>query len=378
LGQQSEFEENSERYLLGELSDAERERFEESYFADDALFEQLQAVKDDLLDAYARGELDGEKRKRFAAHFLASAPNRRQLEETQKFIRAVTAVGAKTAATDNAAVVVPLPVAVPESAAGKSFGGFFNLRRFAWQAALAVVLLMALAGSWLILRDRQPAATVDRAVVQPAPLPVNAAPANENNVAVVNNNAAVTPRPTTPANVNKSPESINQPPVKVKTTPSPTPKKPADRPLQNRQPVRAQNQLPVNERKDIPFSLTLSTVGRDPGTISSITLSPVTSRDIGDENSLDIYRTTRKARLRLVFKGDGFRRYNAVVTTVDGEPVWQKRGLKAGRGSGEKSVTLQLPAALLTKQDYLVTLKGQSKSRRTETVGEYYFRVTRE
>jgi len=57
LEQQSEFEETCERYLLGELSEAEQERFEEAYFADDALFEQFQAVKDDLLDAYARDEL---------------------------------------------------------------------------------------------------------------------------------------------------------------------------------------------------------------------------------------------------------------------------------------------------------------------------------
>jgi hypothetical protein len=43
LEQQLAFEETCERYLLGELSEAEREQFEEAYFADDALFERFLA-----------------------------------------------------------------------------------------------------------------------------------------------------------------------------------------------------------------------------------------------------------------------------------------------------------------------------------------------
>ena len=49
-----DYEDTCARYLLGELSEPELAHFEESYFADDSLFERFRAVKDDLIDAYAR------------------------------------------------------------------------------------------------------------------------------------------------------------------------------------------------------------------------------------------------------------------------------------------------------------------------------------
>jgi hypothetical protein len=48
------------RYLLGQLSEEERARVEESFFKDDASFEQLSALEDDLIDDYVRGRLTGD------------------------------------------------------------------------------------------------------------------------------------------------------------------------------------------------------------------------------------------------------------------------------------------------------------------------------
>lgn len=63
-----------ERYLLGQLSDAEAEELEKRYFADDALFAELEAVETDLLDEYVRGELDSEERAAFEG-LLATSPS---------------------------------------------------------------------------------------------------------------------------------------------------------------------------------------------------------------------------------------------------------------------------------------------------------------
>src|SRR5436309_16124107 len=65
-------------YLLGELSDAEQEEMEVRYFTDDALFEQLLAIEDDLIDRYARGQITASERQRFERHFMKS-PARRKL-----------------------------------------------------------------------------------------------------------------------------------------------------------------------------------------------------------------------------------------------------------------------------------------------------------
>lgn len=53
------------RYLLGLSSPAEREHIESAYFEDDAAFQEMLAAEDDLIDAYARGELIGDERQRF-------------------------------------------------------------------------------------------------------------------------------------------------------------------------------------------------------------------------------------------------------------------------------------------------------------------------
>jgi len=61
-----------ERYLLGDISEEERSEIEQAYFADDAFFEQLIDVRNDLVDAYARGMLSAEDRKRFEERLLTT------------------------------------------------------------------------------------------------------------------------------------------------------------------------------------------------------------------------------------------------------------------------------------------------------------------
>ena len=342
MGQQPAFEETCERYLLGELSEADRERFEEDYFADDELFERFLAVKDELLDLYARGELAEEKRARFASHFLTTAPRRRQLDETQNFIRAVTVVSTKAAATDNEALDALIEIETQKSSR-QSFTNFFNLRPFAWQFALASVLLAAFFGVWLFFRSGQQAAPDELASGQPTPAPTTAptgaSPTNESENTNSGNNTSTTPTPTT-ANVNQSPTNTN-----VST--QPTPKKPTVQPPQM------------------------------PAQIASLMLLPVASRDINDANTLRLNSDTRTVRLSLAFKSDDYRNYSAAISTIAGATVWQQKTLKANPNGGNKSVTLQFAPTLLRGQDYIVTLKGQTAGGQTETIGEYYFRVER-
>ncbi len=344
MEQQLTFEETCERYLLGELSEAERSKFEESYFADDALFERFLVAKDELLDAYARGELPEEKRTRFAQHFLATSPRRQQLNETQEFIRAVTAVSTKVNEAS-----VPLAVANPRSS-WHSLADFFKLRPFAWQTALAVLLLVALGGTWVFVRHWQPAMPNEQAVLKPTPTPTTALPLNENiSPAPANNNTAlsITNINQSPANANVTPKSTPKLPANTNITPEPTPKKPTD-------------QLPQIS----------------PAQIASIILLPVASRDISEANTLRLDSDKRAVRLRLAFKSEDYRNYSAAITTIAGASVWQT--LKADVGDKKnKTVTLQFAPDLLTQQDYIVTLKGQTAAGQTEIIGEYFFHVER-
>src|ERR1700730_12869410 len=60
------------RYLLGSLPEEEADRLDELSIADDGFAWRLSAVENDLVDAYARGELSAETLEPFEAHYLSS------------------------------------------------------------------------------------------------------------------------------------------------------------------------------------------------------------------------------------------------------------------------------------------------------------------
>lgn len=366
-------DETCRRYLLGELSEAKREQFEEAYFTDDALFERFLAVKDELLDAYARGELAEETHSRFAAHFQATPPRRRQLSETKDFIKTITQVSAK-AAPANGAVLSPTDsaaIASPQSSR-QSLADFFRLRPLAWQAGLAALLLAAAAGAWLFVRNPPPpSAGSEQAVLQenrneqviqrPTPSPTDAPlpPATTDDVVV-----ATSPTPT-PANVNQTPANARPTPANVNQSPANAGETPQTTPTPTAKPVEQQQPTPPPTPPAQIWS----------AQIASVILSPVASRGAGGANTLRLGPETRAARVSLVFRSDDYRSYSAAVTAVSGGGVWQQKNLKANGSGTRKSVTLQLAPALLRGQDYIVTLRGQTAAGQTETIGEYYFRV---
>jgi hypothetical protein len=344
LAQRPEFEETCERYLLGELSAAESERFEEAYFADDALFEQFQAVKDELLDLYARGELPEEKGARFSAHFLSTAPRRLQFEETQNFIRAMTAVS-----TGSADESVSPAVPTPEKSSERSLFDFFNLRMFAWQITFAAMLLIAS----IVLVYRYLPPPEEQTALQATPSPTTGSPTG------VNYNAP------------QKPDTADTNQLSVNTN--------LARNAASRNSANSSQSLAntVADPKPTPKSQTNREPRISPARIASIMLLPVASRDINEANTLRLAPDTRAVRLQLTFKNDDYRNYSAAVTTIEGSIVWQQKTLRPANGGANKSVTIQFAPALLRGQDYIVTLTGRTSAGQTEIIGEYYFRVER-
>jgi hypothetical protein len=66
--------------LLGRCSPAEREHIESEYFEDEEAFQEMLTAEDDLIDAYARGELVGEERRRFEKSFVSSLCGRNRVQ----------------------------------------------------------------------------------------------------------------------------------------------------------------------------------------------------------------------------------------------------------------------------------------------------------
>lgn len=70
-------DEEFRQYLLGRLPGSEMERLDELSIADDEFAMRLSEVEDDLVDAYVRGELEGEQLQEFKKVYLSS-PRRRE------------------------------------------------------------------------------------------------------------------------------------------------------------------------------------------------------------------------------------------------------------------------------------------------------------
>jgi hypothetical protein len=75
------------RYLRGELSAEERDAFENRYFVDDELFEELIGAESDSYDDYARGELDASGKEVFERHLLATPGLSRRVKFARSLVR---------------------------------------------------------------------------------------------------------------------------------------------------------------------------------------------------------------------------------------------------------------------------------------------------
>ena len=75
------------RYLLGQLAASRRARIEERCMADEALFERMHIIEDELLDAYVRGEMEPAARQRFEAGYLTTPQGRQNLQSARALLQ---------------------------------------------------------------------------------------------------------------------------------------------------------------------------------------------------------------------------------------------------------------------------------------------------
>src|SRR5262245_42328838 len=159
-------------YLLGSLPKAETERFDELRFIDAEFAERLQAVEDDLVDAYVSGELSEQLLERFNSYYLASPKRRNNL----RFAQALQVFSDQAAVAKPANEAGELTASRSESYKPtpwlRSVLGFFIVPRPALQWSFAdVAVLMLGAGGWLVfdrlrLRGQLEQGQAERAALQ--------------------------------------------------------------------------------------------------------------------------------------------------------------------------------------------------------------------
>jgi hypothetical protein len=130
-----------ELYLLGELSDAERLGLEREYFNNVQTFDQLVEAENELTDKYARGQLSPETRVRFENYYLAHA----ELRERVKFSQAL-------AAKVDQRNEIPERSVQTESSLNRWLA-LLRVSKLGWAFSI-ILLLMAAGATWSLIKVR--------------------------------------------------------------------------------------------------------------------------------------------------------------------------------------------------------------------------------
>ena len=130
------------QYLLGELPEEQQVEIEDRAFSDKDYLAAITTVENDLIDEYVRGELSAADRQRFESRFLASAERRKRVE----FAKALRTAFSESKAPEKNVFATATGWSWRESLYA-FISGLNPAARFAFAAAMLILLV---GGAWLL------------------------------------------------------------------------------------------------------------------------------------------------------------------------------------------------------------------------------------
>jgi hypothetical protein len=311
------------RYVLGELSEEEELSIEDKYALDPDFSDLVNAVEDDLVVAYVLNRLPRAKQEQFERFFLRSPENCEKVTFTEVLLRHMQ--------QDSAGKIAPAYIQSPASAPSSPTSNvpsalWGSLGSRAARFALAVIILIALgSGLWLLTRNRNS----QRPINQES----SSTPLSENLV-----------KPAEP----RSEPVPNNPPVISKT------------PERNTQSLKRTTTEKMSDRH----------------LIASFILSPGVTRAPGDTTRIEIPKNAMWVRLQLSIDATVvYASYQASIEQVGGREIWSHK-VQNRRGKRLRSLTLLIPANLLSSGEYIITLGGTTQPGKAEILADYSVLVT--
>jgi hypothetical protein len=150
------------QYLMGELSEQERNDLEEKYFNDNELFGELLDAEDQIIDDYHRGKLSLSERERVEQHFLALPERRREVKLAILFAQYLAERRASGPPAPNPAPGARSLINLPLF--GPLFAWLRAPRSIPGWTLVAAALTLTLGGVWVVMNT-------SRSQIQPAPGP---------------------------------------------------------------------------------------------------------------------------------------------------------------------------------------------------------------
>lgn len=336
MSQQIEDESYIRRYLLGELSDEEREQVERRLLANEDYYQRVLVAEDELIYDFVCDELPAEEKTSFRQHVLP-VPERR---EDVKFARALRRYVRETA---------PHEVEVPAAGGKRPVSWLAPLAAFFQRPAvgfsLAVALLLALAlSAWMATQNWKLRNRV--AQFQASPTPASSPEDLNEQLALERQRVA-----------NLTDELLREHELRAAAE-------------QNLEAAKRQpGQTPAPGATPAPTYVT---------TVASILLTPGVTRDeTGDAvKKVPVPRGARQIPLQLDLAANDYPSYMAVLKTVGGQKeLLSRKMLRAHASGGRITVSLSLPAKLLSRGDYQIELSGRTSTGEYEGIDTYNFRV---
>jgi hypothetical protein len=318
------------RYLLGDFTEEEKSRIEKAFFADDSQFDSLELAEEELIDAYIRDALSAEEQQQFRAKLLTSP----RIAERVHFAKVLKEkVDASIFSADNNSTQVPSAISVSKPTS-KWWGNIFP-QQPVWRTAIAasfglvLVAGLVLVFGWLRLRSESELLASERAALEQQKAEFEKRVREEQTRAEQ-------------ANAN----------------------------LQRDQGSRAEELRPT-DKPDEPKKIATD---RNGPTILALTLSPGSLRSEGSRPELIARTDSTTAQLRLVLQGNDYKSYKIAIKGLNkNKVVFSRSGLKPRMTS---DIILPVPMKVLPPDDYTVSLYGLTGSGTSESVEDYYFRVS--
>jgi hypothetical protein len=321
-------------YLLGALPEAESERFDELSITDDEFAGRLQIVENDLVDAYARGELSGQRLEKFNSIYLTS-PKRREMVRFAKTFQSFTNQGS-TLQTET-----PRAIGVAEDARRKTtephtkWWHFFSIPRWSLQWGLAAAtLVLVFMGGYLVvenarLRNQMNAVQAEREVLQKREQELQTALANERQADAE-----------TASELERVRERLAE--------------------LERQQLINPKDEKPEPPPTDSPK-------------VAAFTLAPQL-RGVGQIAKVNVPVGTDVVVLQLELESKDFSLYQvALKNPATRQIIWRSGKLKPSA----QTIPVRIRAALLQPQNYTLELSGISASGNSDIVGSYTFTVVK-
>lgn len=328
MKQYLENEKQAVSYLQGEMSEAERDYFEERLFTDEDLSLTLDEAENDLIDEYLRGELDTLQKRKFENNYLISERRRAKLRASRVLQKELFP---QKALTDE-------PISWWQKIKAN-----FALPRLVLAGGLAAVgLFVLISALWFTLQNgNQQIAKSDNENQNISNELANQLSVNRN----LPNSNLLTNEEVKPTNAdNKTqtdlniPQNSNRKPVNVEEKPKIAPP-------------------PSTQKKQI-FAFTL--------------LPPLRS---SENPVLVISPDTKTIRLRVVHNNaQEFINYRAEIRASDGDLIWS-REISVNSKNLSEPITLDVRSGALDSGTYELTLSGATSDGQLEEINFYNFVV---